>query len=263
MSEMKNFRNIADEAMNNINVSDALKEKTIKRCVKKTYVPFGRLVATAACGVLILGILNLPGVMSNKTPEVGQESTGNQEANLFSATNERTESVPGQSEINILNEAGADNEWQYETIDEAAIGFGTGLLVPAYLPGGFSLETISAAGQDSANAERVLLSYISDDRSFLIIEQKSQETSEFQNYKKVDINGITGFMKTGRTNNEGTAEIQGAPDPNTTVEPAGTGVGFVNTEVHWFKDQIYYFVSGAISEKETLDIARSMKNVKY
>ena len=56
MNDMKDFKKIADDVMKEINISDELKEKTLKRCMKKSYTHINKLLISAACIILILGV---------------------------------------------------------------------------------------------------------------------------------------------------------------------------------------------------------------
>lgn len=249
MNNMKSFKNMADEVMQDINVSDSLKEKVLQRCTRRQRVPVVRLLATAACGVLILGILNFSGVLKIKTQPGGLDSQG---PNIFSATSGQTEIMPGQSDVNIQNEPGTIKDWLFNTMEEAAKNFGSAFLVPSFIPEGFTQGTIYASGTDSMKAEKVILGYAAGERSFMIIEQKSSEKEGFLNFKTIDINGTEGYLKPETRDSDGLPENGG--------KEAGTEI--TDTELHWFKDGVHYSVSGMITQEDAVKVARSMKSIR-
>lgn len=250
MSSMKDFKKIADDVMYDINVSDSLKEKVLQHCTGRYRIPVGRLLATAACGVLILGILNLSGLLKIKTQPGEQGSHGPE---IFSATSGQTEIMPEQSDVNILNEPGTDTDWLFNTVEEAAESFGSAFLVPSFIPEGFTQGTIYASGMDSFEAEKVVLCYAAGDRSFMIIEQKSSEKGEFLNFKTVNINGTEGYLKPETRDSVGL--------PKNGRKEAGTEI--TDTELHWFKDDVHYSVSGLITQEDAIKVARSMKSIRH
>lgn len=247
-----NIRQAADEAMKDINVTQELKERVLNRCTTKRRVPVARLAAMAACGVLIFGILNFSGVlrMGHQLGDPDMQGTqgvqdangtqdvlSNPEVGIFSATVEETDTETGQPDANIPNEPAVVTDWMLNTTQEAEQSFGSSFLTPLHIPEGFQLDNIFAKGLGSMIADKIILSYIAKDKTFIIIEEKMPETDTFLDDEAIDIeeeieiNGAEGFLKTS---------------PSV-------------SEVYWFKDGVHYYVSGQITGEEAVKVARSMK----
>jgi hypothetical protein len=109
-----------------------------------------------------------------------------------------------------------------------------------HLPESFKLDKIYASGVGEHTAAKIVLSYSNGDKSFLVIEEKTEMQNGFDNFKKIDINGTTGYLK-----------------PGTAGE--GDNTDTMDTDPHWFKNETHYSVMGLISEDEAVKIARSMK----
>lgn len=234
---IRNFRTIADEMMDDIRVDSMLKNKTLQRCMTKRPVQISKLLAAAACVVLIFGFANRSGFL---LLNINPGDTGNQEMNIMAASNEGVDTLLGQPSDSMLEESGVVEDWQIKTLAEAENIFVDDFLIPSTIPENFKLETIFASGKSREAVEKITLSYFDGDRSFLIIEQKGQEQNMFVQYKQVEINGAGGYVK---------SDLSGG-DQN---------VNSPVTELHWFKDGFHYSVAGLISEAEALEAAASMK----
>lgn len=242
MTELKDFKNIADEIMMEIKAGESLKEKTLSQCMKKRNASGRKLLAAAACLILVFGFTQLYLKMP-QTPSAKERN--NQEMNIMAAPGNNAETV-GTS-MDTVSEAGAVREWTPGTILEAGEAFGKEFLKPAAIPEGFKIGGISASGKVTGSADKIILNYIANDRSFMIIEEKA-ETAEggFDNYRTVDINGVTGYIKSGAG-----------------VEPGKTAgnedIEVSEAEIRWFENGVRYAVTGLITEAEALDITLSMK----
>lgn len=248
MIVMKDFKKIADEAMSEIYVTEEMKSKVIAKSKGRSRISAGRLIALAACGILILGGLELTGALKLKSL---QESQRNQEMNIFSATNTApgVASTVGPNDIGGAGKAGAGNgqsataEWKPANLDEAGASFGPDFLVPAYIPDDYGLGQINALGADVKNAVEIIISYNSGKRSFMITEQKesggTNDPKLFKDYHKVKIGGSDGYVKTSATG--------GSSAPGT-----------ADTEVHWFKNDIHYSVTGELTQEDALMTAELM-----
>ena len=130
------------------------------------------------------------------------------------------------------------------TQDEAKKQFGEFLLVPSYIPDEFILDKIYASGKQEEEQNRtatsIVLTFISDEKSFLINQEKSSFQDEFIGYKTVDINGVNGYL------------IRGASDIDESLDG-------VITELHWFLNDVHYSVSGQITENEAIQVACALK----
>ncbi len=249
MIVMKDFKKMADEAMSEIYVTEEMKAKVIAKSKGRSRIPAGRLIALAACGVLILGGLELTGALKLKNLH---ESQPNQEMNIFSATNTAAPGVAsteGPKDAGEAGKAGAGNgqaaaaEWKPANLGEAGASFGPDFLMPAYIPDDYRLEQINASGEDVKNAVKIVISYSSGKRSFIITEQKeggeANDPKLFKDYNKVKIGGSDGYVKT--------AAIGGSSAPGT-----------ADTEVHWFKNDIHYSVTGELTREDALMTAELM-----
>jgi hypothetical protein len=247
MIGMKDFKKIADEAMSEIYVTEEMKDKVIAKCKNKSRIPARRLIALAACGVLILGALEFSGGQRLKNL---LESQPNQQMNIFSATNTAAPGVAsaqgpkdnGGAEKSGIGK-GATAEWKPANLEEAGAGFGPEFLAPAYTPDDYKLGQINASGADTKNAVKVVITYSSGNRFFTITEQKESGVANspelFKDYRKVKIGGSDGYIKTaapGESSDSGTA----------------------NTEIHWFKNDIHYSVTGELTQEDALMTAELM-----
>lgn len=234
-SKYINFRQAADEAMQDINVTQELKERVLARSTNKRRAPVFRLAAMAACTVLIFGILNFSGVLRRGYQPDNQNVQGTHgileadntqdalsapEAGIFSATIEQSGMQAGQS-------------------------FGGAFLTPTYIPEGFQQEKILATGSDPLIADKIILSYIAEERTFVIIEEKIPEADNFLDDGANDIDDAADIGETVVIN--GTEGYQKA-------DPSGS-------QVHWFKDGVYYSVFGQITVEEAVKVARSMRPI--
>lgn len=233
MSKINDFKSIADEVMNDINMSEELKEKTLIRCTKKRQVPISKFLIPAACLLLIFGMMNIFGLLPSKT-QLGKEE--NTQFNIMAGTGEGIVTLPGQ----LDPETGKDKNWLLNTQEEAKKSFGSFFLTPSYITGSFKLDKIHASGTDQPTATKIVLEYFTSDKSFLIIQEKSELQNGFVNFKTIDINGTSGYLKPSVSDDDANAEVQ-------------------DTEVHWFKDGVHYSVMGLITEDEAIKVAISMK----
>lgn len=228
MSKMKDFRNIANESMDHIQVSNALKEQTLKRCLKKAHIPMNRWLVPAACLVLAIGVISLPGNLQNKPPMEDQ----NPEINILVGEEPGSETRPEQ-DIGLQNGDGL-----LVTVEEAVDTFGEGFLTPAYIPEEFSLEQILAYGENEQTPTKIVLTYVSKEESFVVIEEKTQTQDRLINATEVDIQGGKGYLNPGM-------------DSESWNNPV--------SELHWYKNDVHYVIAGQITDKEAIRIAQSME----
>lgn len=121
-------------------------------------------------------------------------------------------------------------QFQLKSLEDAIAWYGDQLLTPSYTPDHFQLNNIHAHGKSKELADTISLTYIFDDRSYDIIQQKlvSPVSSPFE--EKVDIHGFEAYM---------------------TIQ---SNAAFIQ----WYADGVQYTVSGMISKEEALLIARSL-----
>ena len=142
------------------------------------------------------------------------------ENNLMMSVDD-TESIPENSGNNILN-AEEEKSWVIDTLDNAKGDFESTFIIPTYIPEDYELD------------------YFSGDKSFMIIQEKGQVENKFANYEEFDINGTIGFL-------------------NKNISTEGENEDSMNIELHWFKDEVHYLISGLITQEDAIKIARSMK----
>lgn len=236
MGDIRDFRNIADEVMCDINVTDEMKNEVLNRCreKRKAHIPALKLAAVAACGVLVIGVLHFTGALKPILPDDQDKISENEQPGIFSAQDNQ-EKAPGQSDISIMNEPFAAGEWQPDSLEEAGRSFGEGFLTPSHIPEGYRQIGIYASGPDSGRADKIIINYSADERFFAIIQQKTEESGEFSDFEAVDINGSNGYIM---SDNAGTVSY---------------------TQLYWSDDGIMYTISGALAKEEALRTARSMK----
>lgn len=230
MSDLKEFRNIADRVLCDMVADNALKEKVLSRCIKKPQVSFGKLLATAACFVLIIGVLNFSGLLQSE-PEPEPDSN----TEIFAVAEPGSDALAAGSQKSGINLSPAEvTTWELFSMEEAKTVFGSTLLLPSYIPAGFKLEKTYALG-DMNTAHEVRMHYISEEQSFLIIESKAAVEEELKGYKKIEINGTEGYLRTEAA--EGGSE----------------------TEIRWLADGVHCSVSGQITGEEAVKIAEAME----
>ena len=238
MNDMKDFKKIADDVMKEINISDELKEKTLKRCMKKSYTHINKLLISAACIVLILGVAFIKDIIPLKTrPDPNDYSDISP-----MGTDDIPQILLGPSDDTTLLKT-----WMLNTQDETKKQFGDFFLVPSYVPNDFILDEIYASGkqeeEQAKTATSIVLTFVSSEKSFQIIQEKSSFQNEFIGYKPVDINGVNGYL------------IRGASDIDESLDG-------VITELHWFLNDVHYSVSGQITENEGIEVRHLNKYKK-
>jgi len=243
VSNMKDFRGIADDIMKEINVTEELKTKTLMQCMRKRHVTINKFLIPVACSVLLLGIVNMSGTLplmtqtGDKNLEINTDIKP--EVNPMIGSGDGIQPLPGQSNNNEASNSSTFTKLTFTTLDEAKKSFGDSILIPSYIPESFKLDEIYASGFDGHKATKVVLSYLAGDKSFLIIEEKIEVQNEFINFKTIDINGTTGYLKPSVS--EG-SENSGIPD----------------IELHWYKEGTHYLIAGLITENEAIKIANTM-----
>lgn len=238
MNDMKSFRNISDRIMKDLVVTPELKSKTLEKCKTKSYKPVIGVLVPAACVVLIVAVMAAAGRFpwnGNTVPEKSSEITVLLEAAQGGESRQQDNSGDALK-------AAQEEQLQvvYKSPEEARKDFGDSLLIPGYIPEGFILNSIEGTVKGGQKADRVVLNYSSGEVSFVITEERNSVGYEFPDFKAVDINGITGYVKTDRSKTEGQTGQQ-------------------HTELHWTGNESRYSVVGQISEELAINIARSMK----
>ena len=228
------FKNIADDIMKDIKVNEELKEKTLSKCLKKKYRPINKLMIAAALFLLIIGIANISYILPLKNQQ-NQDDTP--ENNIIMSV-DGIESTPENSISNIPSEE--EKNWVIDTLDSAKRDFGNNFSIPTYITQNYKLQEINAWGFDDGKANKIILSYFSGEKSFMITQDKTQIENEYVNYEKVDINGTVGLLNINKLVDSENEDS-------------------INTELYWSKNGIYYSIKGSIAQEEAIKIAKSMK----
>ena len=236
MINLKDFKHAADEAMSNINVSDELKKKTLLRCTAKKHFYINKQLLSAACIVIVVGIVSISGILNYKS------LTGvphNHQAEPFISPGRNTAGNPESAHSDASPLHGTFETKMLKTLKEAAEVFGDKFFTPSYVPERFRLDTIFAFGLKDASADRIILNFISENQSFSIVQEKALWENAFTGNKQVDINGFIGYISSEKA--------PGADKESST------------TEVYWYNEEVIYRVVGMITESEAIKIARSLE----
>ena len=231
VNKIKDFKNIADDIMKDIKVDEELRNKTFEKCLKKESKLINKILILAASFLLIIGIVNIYNSLLLKNKENKKEID-------ITMNSDDTDIYPENS-TNILN-VKEEKEWVIDTIDEAKVEFGDFYLTPMYLPEDYKIQEISAWGLEEGHATRIISNYFSERKSFIIIQEEGQISNEFGDFEEVDINGSIGYIKTDRL---------------TGIENEDG----VNTQLHWFNNEVHYLIQGLITKEDAIKIAISMK----
>jgi hypothetical protein len=116
-----------------------------------------------------------------------------------------------------------------QTPEEAKERFGPDLLVPTYVPEGFTRTEIQTIGMEEAVATRVHFFYSSGDQTLTVSEERGEAVLNFDLFEPVQVNGSDGYVF------------------------AQPGI----TELYWIADGIQFSVVGPISEAEAMKVAES------
>lgn len=228
MTQMKDFRRIADESMANVNVRAELKEKTLVKLYRKPNTVRFLVPALAAASImLILGIAFWP-ESPQSMPEDGSTEMGIMQLKTLSSPL----GAPENSRFMAMDV----NSWSFVSVEEARDAFGEGFLTPGNIPLGFELESITGTGTED-QVENVTLTYSESASSvdglirFITITQEKVASSwEYYGFEEVDLLGYTGYVSAS----EETAEL------------------------HFFLGSVRYDVIGQLQKDQAIAIAKSM-----
>ncbi|WP_040762107.1 DUF4367 domain-containing protein [Ruminiclostridium cellobioparum] len=236
MDDIKDFRSISDRIMKDIVMTPELKEKTLKRCKRKSYKTVIGVLAPAACVVLLIATMAAMGRFPWSSSTVPERSS---EVSFVMEAAPGEEKQPQVNAGDVLKSAQAGEQVRYESAEEARKAFGDNLLISGYTPEGFVLNSIAGVETDQ-KADRVVFKYSSGNASFLVTEEKIKTRNDYPGFKTVDINGIPGYIKAEKIKTEGPTEQQ-------------------RTELHWFRNECHYSITGQISEEAAVNLAKSMR----
>ncbi|MFF2445745.1 DUF4367 domain-containing protein [Neobacillus sp. NPDC058068] len=150
-----------------------------------------------------------------------QPKTTSDNATLFrSGGNDSTDPLVRQS-------------WVLNSENEARQTFGTDVLLPTYTPSQFKLDGIHGYGSSKEQINKLVFTYFHEDQSFLVIIERNMLGDIPHGFEEVDINGTMGYLN--------------PEDGNSAAE------------LHWYLNDVHYWIAGSISTEETVKIAKSFK----
>lgn len=224
---LKKFKNEADELLfDQLDFHEGLKDKVRKNsrqsAKQKVILPFWKRPIFAAISVAAVFTLVLVSTLFIREPETGDLPIHN----TFLGDDESMKLI-SEPQKRLNKELGS-----MEEVKQVLSG---DVLVPTYTPEGFELDRIQANGVENEKAHQVVLTYSSNEQTYIAIIQKTIERFEPQGFEHVDINGAKGYLKT-----EGSAES-------------------LNTELQWYEGDYHYMVSGVLTPEEAIKVATSFK----
>lgn len=219
------FKQEADDLLfEDVRWDDRLQEKVLRAAGRERHRTDGRgssrsgksgiwrRYGIAAVTAAVLGIVIASSLWLNGG------STGVNPGNLYQATND----VPGtpNPETRAL-----------QTPEEAGMLFGDGFLVPTYAPDQVKPTGLFAYGIQEGKAAKIVMNYMYGDIAYSVIEDRADDLGVYNGYKRVEIQGSQGYLKTGEA----------------------------DAELHWSANGVHYAVIGTLSDSEAVKIAESMK----
>ncbi|MCQ6560981.1 hypothetical protein [Paenibacillus mendelii] len=129
--------------------------------------------------------------------------------------------------------------WLPATVEEAALSFGGGLMLPRAVPDGFELRQIRATGPENGTSDTLEFQYDKEGAGSFQWSAHKQEIAEpVNNDKQVDLNGTVGYI--------------GPPDDD--PDHQNTGI-----QLRWHVDGVQYKLRGNLLEDEALSFAEQFK----
>jgi hypothetical protein len=238
MTDLKELKTIADKALSNLNVDEKLKIKTMQG-LKRKRAPWIKtaLIPAACAGAILIGIVVCTGVLSpggKQASSAGAGSAGSTGISTMAAGTGVTTPDSTFSGGQVLE------SWKVQTMEDAKKYWGGSALVPSYIPEGYTLKEIDAAGPTASNAISMIMEFDLNGCSFLITQDKGvTKKMNPENSRKLEINGLEGFVDSTKFDNG-----------ETTI---------YSTTVRWYNGDSMYAVQGSISEEEAIKVAESLK----
>ncbi|WHY88827.1 DUF4367 domain-containing protein [Neobacillus novalis] len=134
---------------------------------------------------------------------------------------------------NDSNDPLVRQSWVLDSENEVRQAFGTDVLLPTYTPGQFKLDGIYGYGSSKEQTNKLVFTYSHEDQSYLVIIERNKFDGIPHGFEDVDINGTKGYLN--------------PEDGNT------------DTELHWYLNDVHYWIAGHVSTEEAVKIAKSFK----
>ncbi|QGU95937.1 DUF4367 domain-containing protein [Clostridium bovifaecis] len=234
LNNQNEFKNIADELMEDITVSDELKKKTLASFKRRRNRSSRPLLLPAACMLLIIlaiSVWRFPSESQSSRHEISKNNAGNPSIMLAPENSD----VPLSSDDKSVPPSGPIVSKDIKTLNAAKEYINIAVLEPSYLPKGFQLKEIHGVSNDDSKIKSIFVQYTSKDKIFLLSVEQNREWKNFDGYKAVKINESMGYIRSFKDN------------PNE------------STELRWVIDKNLYSIEGAISEDTAIKIAKSLK----
>ena len=230
---------MADEIMSDLNVSETLKKKTILQCRKRKYTSITKILIPAACVLLTIGYINLSGGLSFKSQT---RSPQNSELNALVDENADTLISAAGVEIDRAGSAifeEANGMKSLKGMEEAKQLFGSDLLIPSYIPTDYSLSKIVGGQDDEKQINRIIITYVSGERSIVLEEYRTNSSQDTSGYDVITLDGSSAYLLPPQIGdgNEGTDTY---------------------TQLLWYRDGIAYTISGQITKEEIIKVWKGM-----
>jgi hypothetical protein len=132
---------------------------------------------------------------------------------------------------NLISDPNTIKSWSIDSATDVKQWFGNEVLVPTYSVKEFKLDKIQAKGISKEEVNQIVFTYFSNSNSYLVIIKKDSFENKPFGFEKVDLNGVTGYLKTEET----------------------------NVELQWNEKGFQYMVGGLITGEEAIKIAKSFK----
>lgn len=272
MSNLDNFKDIADDMLKDIKVSEDLKRKTLQRCKKesssrrKFIIPSAAVGVAAALTIVMLNFHLLPfnnekggdstqimmesaGEDSNSSgvniAEGNENSTSPNSAlssdnGIFQATEDPGTTGPAQS--TEAHEGTGKPIYEQGTVEDAKRYMGEEFIMPEYIPSNFKLSLVQVPTDMNKEGMDILFSYEGDKQFYTLTMRKGATSIDnFVGTKETDINGIKAQVTSGPLMAD-----------NEEVAPS-------YTQIRWLKNNVLYMIDGQITEEEAVKVARSIK----
>lgn len=222
------FKSEADEALfKEIEFTSKMKQEIRKKIQQESSPPFlvrlrgfkrksfyGALVVAGLASVLWISSTLLH--ISND-PEVEETVP-----NLFTDENEG---------VNNPIDGTQSQYWEVASMEEAEELMGEDLLLPTYNPKHFTIDRIHLLGDEKSDPDKIIFTYVSGEKSYLIIIEPSENQLGYPNFEKIDINGTTGYL-TGTEN---------------------------DSEIYLIVDELQYMIGGLISKEDAIKVAEGLQ----
>lgn len=271
MSNLDNFKDIADNRLKDIKVSEELKERTLQRCKKESstrrrvVIPYAAIGVAAVLTLIMVNFRFIP-IGNNQgegSPQImiGTQESGNSTMAQGPAVNNHNNTNPdsaasdtsifqapeGNGDISSANsvepfEGTGVPLYQPGTINEAKAYLGEDFKMPQYIPSGFKQSLVQVPTDMKKEGMDIMISYERGSEFFTIIMRKGATSLDhFIGNKEIDINGAKAQVTSGPLM-AGTQEI--SP---------------FYTQMRWLSNDVLYMIDGQIEEEEAVKVATSIK----